>query len=234
MTAPAAAVGGKAIAKKLPAKKAAAKAPVKKASAKHAAPSGSRTTRYFNNTKSVAKSTASKTSSVASKTNSAGTAAVNAVTGKAHSSHRKLLAVEYIVGSIVIFLNPLGIDATGVGNVSADSNTYAETVEQFVAFTIVFFILSLMSNAGQDGGAISAGFGGLVVLALLLRPNNADVATKLIPPGFRAKKQPKDSVSGSTNPNASSDVTGGNVETSIIRSNSSAIPVGQPGGVYNA
>lgn len=233
MTAPAAAVGDKAIAKKLPAKKAAAKAPTKKAPAKHAAPSGSRTTRYFNNTKSVAKSTASKTSTVASKTNSAGTTVVNAVTGKAHSSHRKLLAVEYIVGSIVIFLAPLDVDGIGNSNVSSDGNAYAETVEQFVAFTIVFFILSLLSNAGESGGAISAGFGGLVVLALLLRPQNATVASKLVPPGFR-NKQSKDSVSTSADPNASSDVTGGSTETAIMRSNSSAIPVGQPGGVYNA
>lgn len=211
---------------------AAKKTPTKKAPAKHAAaPAPKSASHYFNQTKSTATKTASKTKEVGSKTKDVGTTVVNQVTGKAPSSHRKLLAVEYVVGSIVIFLQPLGVDATGVGNVSGDAATYAEAVEQFVAFTIVFFILSLLANAGDSGGSLSAGFGGLVVLAILLRPQNLTIASKIVPSGFRGKK-------GTTAVPQITSTLGPTTPTVTPAGNSSpntyGRPIGQAGGVYNA
>lgn len=96
--------------------------------------------------------------------------------------YRHILTAEIFIGAILILTDFSNKDLTS-GDIPKESKAFATKIEQFVAFLIVFFILSLMTTGGPSMARMSAALGGLVVLTIAVK--QTDPIRRIVPPNAK-------------------------------------------------
>lgn len=102
--------------------------------------------------------------------------------------YRQILIAEFIVCSAIIMTSPAALPLKEFDKLAEDATVFSSMMQQEAALIIAFFILSTFTVAGPSAARVSAGVGGLMLLAILLR--NKNVVTRFMPTSSNSAKVP--------------------------------------------